>query len=74
MGQMCVLDQTGDTKTIWDPNEPDEVKAAKKQFKSLTEKGYRAFRVDEDGEKDGQMDEFDPGAGKIIFVKQMVGG
>ncbi len=70
-----VLDQTGDTRTMWDPNVDEEVKAAKAQFDSLKKKGYLAYRVDPDTGNKGQvMREFDPKAGKIIMQPQMVGG
>lgn len=72
---MHVLDRTGDTRTIWDPNVQDEVKAAKAQFDALKKKGYLAYRVNpDDGSKGQVMREFDPKAGKIIMQPQMVGG
>lgn len=72
---MHVLDRTGDTRTIWDPNVKEEVKAAKDQFDALKKKGYLAYRVNpDDGSKGQVMREFDPKAGKIIMQPQMVGG
>lgn len=74
MGELRVLGPEGDIKTIWDPEKNDEVKAAREQFDNLKKKGYRAFRVDKDGDKAGVMGSFDPAAGKVILVPGIVGG
>lgn len=71
---MSVMGREGDTKTLWDPDNAEEVEAAKETFKSLTKKGYLAFHVKEDGKKGEQMRKFDPKAGSIIMVPRMVGG
>jgi hypothetical protein len=69
----AVTDRTGDHKSIWDPENPDEVEAAEHTFNSLKKKGYLAFRVNE-GNKGDQMKEFDPKAGKVIMTQPPVGG
>jgi hypothetical protein len=70
-----VMGKEGDTKSIWDPNNPDEVEAARKQFDFLVgEKRYAAFAVDKDGNKGAQIRTFDPKASRIIFVPAMQGG
>lgn len=69
-----VIDRTGDSKKIWDPNQPVEVEDAERSFTDLTSKGYRAFRVDSDGEKGELMTKFDASAGRVIMVPQMQGG
>jgi hypothetical protein len=79
-GAFFLMDQTGDTKTIWDPTRPEEVEVAQAQFDALTnppagKQKYSAFRVGEDGEKSTvKMTEFDPKAGKIIFAPLLVKG
>ena len=45
MNQMRCLNETGDTKVIWDPENKDEVDAAKAQFKTLKGKGFQAYSV-----------------------------
>lgn len=71
----AVMGLAGDTKSLWDPNVPAEVEAARELFNSLTKKGYRAFYVTgEKGEKGELMREFDPKASKVIFVPQLQGG
>lgn len=73
----AVLDQTGDTKTMWDPNNEDEVETARGVFERLVGmKRYSAFCVDDkDPNKKGKrMDEFDPDASRVIFVPPLQGG
>ncbi len=75
MGQLAIMDRTGDTKHIWSPDNPDEVAAAKALFDDLvTKKKAAAFAVDEKGEKSERLKAFDPKAGKIIIVPQLMGG
>ena len=71
---MCVLDQTGDSKFIWDPSSPDEVEAARQQFDKLKAKGYMGYAVKEGGDKGSVLSGFDATAGKIIMAKPLVGG
>jgi len=73
-GEMAILDETGDTKLIWDSDNDDEVKNAKRTFDDLKKKGYAAFKVDKKGEKGSIMEEFDADAEKIIMAPQMRGG
>ena len=76
-GALAVLNHGGDTKTIWDPRNPDEVAAAKAQFEMLVgTKRFSAFRVSEkDSNEPGvRLREFDPDARRIIFIPPMQGG
>ena len=74
-GAMHILDNTGDTKKIWDSTKPDEVEAARKTFDFLvTEKKYLAYKVDNNGDKGQLMRSFDPKAEKMILQPQNVGG
>ena len=74
MGSLHVMDLTGDTKTIWNPEVRAEIDQAKKTFDDLRAKGYTAYRVDENGKKAQIMTTFDPAAGKIILSPAMAGG
>lgn len=69
-----VMDATGDTKTIWNPDSEEEVDAAREQFDALTKKGYRAFHVKKGGDKGELMTKFEATAAKMIFVPQVAGG
>lgn len=73
-GTMQIMDRTGHTTTTWDPLKPDEVEAAREQFNTLTRKGYNAFRVEGADNRGERMRDFDPKAGKIMMVPQLVGG
>ena len=72
--EMRVMDGTGDTKTIWDADNPDEVANARKTFDELRAKRYIAFRVNKLGNKGEQMNTFDPTAEKMILIPPLVGG
>jgi hypothetical protein len=66
----------GDVKTVWDPNNADEVEEARRQFERLTkEKRFRAYRVTgKTGESGEAMPTFEAAAGRVIFVPPMAGG
>ena len=72
--EMDVMDPSGHTKTTWDADNPDEVKAVEKLFSKLVEKGYAAFRVKKDGGEGEKMKDFDPNAEKMIMVPPLKGG
>lgn len=77
MGEMRVMGQRGDTKVEWDPENEEEVEAARKHFARLVEKGgrgFRAFAVARAGQRGEPIDEFDPEVGQIILVPPMAGG
>lgn len=74
VGELAVLDNTGDTKTIWDADNEDEVDIAREAFNKLKKKGYAIFKVDRDGNKGVKMNDFDPRAGKLIAVPAIVAG
>lgn len=73
-GELIVMDYTGDTKTIWDTDNEDEVEAARSIFKKLRKKGYLAYKVKKDGVAGEAISEFDPSLGKIILSPPMAGG
>lgn len=79
--EMMVMDRSGDTKIVWDPNVPEEVEIARKAFNELTRpasqggKGYQAWSVNpEDASKQALIRKFDPNASKLILSPPMVGG
>ncbi len=72
---MCVMDRTGDIKTIWDPAKPVEVESARAQYTDMTTvKGYLAYHSNADGSRGEAMPVFDPKPGKVIFCPPIVGG
>ena len=74
MGMLMEMSRRGDTKAIWDPNNADEVAAARATFDRLKKKGYIAYAVRPGGEKGEVVQEFDPKAEKIILAPPMAGG
>lgn len=72
--ELNVLDTTGHSRTIWDPNVPAEVEAAKATFDGLRAKGYIAYQVKKDSEAGEIMRTFDPEAGKMILSPPLRGG
>ena len=71
---LAVMDRTGDTKTMWNPDNKDEVDVARATFDALRKKSYAIFRVKGDGEKGEMMTQFDPKAAKLIAVPPVVAG
>lgn len=74
MGEMRILDESGDVRQIWDPANKDETDAARETFNKMKKKGYKAFYVKEKGAKGSLMDEFDADAEKYILTPPIVGG
>jgi hypothetical protein len=65
----------GDIRKIWDPEDDDDVADARRSFEDLTSKGYRIYRAEgKKGDRGELMRKFEPGAGRLIAVKQNVGG
>ena len=73
-GEMSVLGRDGDTKIIWDSENPDEVEHARKTFEDLTKKGFSAFAVKHMGGQGERIAKFDPSKEKMILVPQLRGG
>lgn len=72
---MAVINETGDTKTIWDRTNEVEVEVARKAFADFKKKGYMAYSVEgKEGRKGTVLHEFDADAERIIFAPQMRGG
>jgi hypothetical protein len=74
MGEMAVLDRTGDSRLQWKKTDPDEIAAALARFNELKGKGYAAFKVDDTGRKGEQITAFDSTAERLILIPPMVGG
>lgn len=73
--EMAVMDLTGDTKIIWDPENDDEVENAERMFNEFVkEKKFAAFSVGKKGKKDEQIKKFDPEIDKMILVPPICGG
>lgn len=71
---MHYLNYEGDHRQTWDPENADEVEAARKLFVDLLGKGFLAYTVKSGGEPDKLTRKFDPQYGKIIMRPPMAGG
>ena len=66
--EMAKMGLDGDTKTIWDKSNPDEVANARNTFNDLKAKGYRAYHcVGKGGTQGEPMNEFDPDIERMIM-------
>jgi len=71
---LAILDKTGDTRIIWDPDNETEVENARRTFDELIKKRFQAFKVKGNGQKGEVVREFDPEAEKLILAPALVGG
>lgn len=71
---LCFMSDEGDSRIIWDPDNPDEVDAARAQFDTLVGKGYAAYAVRRGGEKGERVRKFDPTAERLILAPATRGG
>lgn len=74
VGELAILDRTGDTKLIWNSDKPAEVDNARRTFDDLKKKGYLAYSVNREGDKGEVLKKFDPHAERIIMSAPVVGG
>lgn len=72
--ELIILDETGDTKLVWDADRQAEIDEAKATFERMKKKGYVAYKVDRKGDKGEVIEHFDPTAEKMIMAPQMKGG
>lgn len=75
-GVLCIMDTTGDTRIMWDPNNRDEIAAAEAAFNEAQKRGMVGYKVDPtSGEKTAEVvKKFDKKAGKIIMAPALRGG
>lgn len=73
MHELCIMDHSGDIKLSWDPDNQQEIAAAKASFEAMKKKGYMAY-VMKSFSKGEVMHEFDPKAKRIIMSPAMQGG
>lgn len=76
---LCVLDESGDSRTTWEPSNPVLVEKAKMRFEELKGQGYLAYKISMaykgNGGGTGEViTAFDPTAEKIICHRPMIGG
>ena len=74
-GDICVLDQTGDSRIQWDQNDPEQVAKAQMQFDEFRRlnPGSLAYKRNAAGENE-VIHAFDPSFERIVLHKRMIGG
>ena len=74
-GMISVLNEDGDSRIEWDPDNDKETEAAKDMFdKTIEIEGMKAYELGKDGEKGKEIKKFNPNAAKIIMVPRIAGG
>lgn len=59
----------------WNPDNPESVAFAKKEFKRAQKKGFMAYRqLKKDEDKGALIGKFDPKAERIRFIPAVIGG
>ena len=74
VGELSILDHTGDTKLIWNSDNQDEIDNARETFDRLKKKGYIAYSVEKGGDKGKVLTKFDAACEKMIMAPAMAGG
>ena len=74
-GEMKILSSEGDTNIFWDPDSDKSIANAKGKFKKLLGKGYKAFRLDgKGGKQGGPILDFPSHAAELLLIPPMAGG
>lgn len=68
MGELSILDSSGDTKVTWNCNIPEEINSAKNKFNELKEKGYTLFEIFSNGDQGKELKEFNPLTESILAI------
>ena len=73
MATQIVMDQTGDTRHYFDPDNAGELLEAERRFTDLTGRGFTAAKRTSPGQT-SKLRSFDPAAEETVFFPRMVGG
>jgi hypothetical protein len=63
-----ILNEKGDERLVWDKENGKQAKEAKAKFEELMAKGYMAFSVDSQGNKNRKIVEFDVDSEEILLI------
>ena len=64
----------GDERVSWDPDDEEQVAAARKKFEAARKRGCIAYRVSPEDEKCAEIKEFNPAVSDVILVPLAQGG
>jgi len=73
VAMQIVMDRTGDSRHLFDPNDAQEVAKAERRFYELTNAGFTAAARTGPGQV-SQIRSFDPSAEETVFFPRLVGG
>lgn len=65
-----ILDDSGDTRLVWNRKNHQEIEDARKKFDEYISKGYRAYVCRWDGSKGSRVESFDSLLEEIIMVEK----
>jgi len=71
---LCVLDESGDSRFMWDKDDPAQIAKAQAKFNEMKGKGYVAYRVNKKGGMGEVIAAFDPNDERVIMHRALVGG
>lgn len=74
MAIQIVMDRSGDTRHLFDGEDPAAVALAEDRFHRLTSKGFRAIALSKDGEPGRLLRNFDAQVAQTLFVPRLEGG
>lgn len=68
---ICVMNHTGDTRTMWDPRNKEEVALARAAFEKAREQRMVIYKVNPDSGEKAEIvqGDFDKKLGKMIIAK-----
>lgn len=73
MAIQIVMDSTGDSRYVFNPDDARELAKAERRFYELTDAGFTAAARTGQGHV-SQMRSFDPNAEETVFFPRLVGG
>ena len=73
MATLLIMDQSGDTRQDFNPEDHDELAWAEARFRELASEGYTAAVRKASGEA-ALVRSLDPAAEQILFYPRLVGG
>lgn len=74
MHVQIVMNNSGDTRHVFDHSAPADVESARARFRELTEKGYSAVGFHAGNENGKLLREFDADVQRTVFIPQLRGG
>ena len=74
MGEMRIIDRSGDAVLKWEPDDKEAVTNAENRFNELVVRGdHTAFEIMPGG-KSKKIEKFDAGVGKVTVIPRLAGG